>query len=202
MFACSREVMEPSIKLSRMITLLKILAFIHVALIVADFFIEDFGKSFSLLVELIALMVGISSKFFAHYLSFIFLDFIIIGYYLIRILICFQRGDFEDHNYFAFGFISFILMFEIFCVYVVFQVYKQSKHEYRIKFGFAPEDNINGNNDQNNDDLEDLINDNNNEDNIYESINDDEDNNYINNNQDEFAPLQGNQIPEGGNQFN
>ena len=76
-------------------------------------------------------------------------------------------------------------MFKIFCVYVAFQVYKQSKHEYRIKFGFALEDNINGNNDNE----EDLINNN----------NFNEDYNNENNNQDEFVLLQRNGIPERGN---
>ena len=131
------------------------------------------------------------------------MNFIMIYGFLKNILVSFQIGDYKNHNYSAFGFLTFLFMFKIFCVYVAFQVYKQSKHEYRIKLGFAPEDNINGNNDENN---ENLINDNNFNDEDNNNIegnnnannNNNEDNN-VNNNQDEFAPLQSNGIPAEGN---
>ena len=29
------------------------------------------------------------------------------------------------------------MVFEIFCIFISFQIYKQSKQEYRIKFGYA-----------------------------------------------------------------
>ena len=73
------------------------------------------------------------------------------------------------------------MIFEIFCIYVIFQTYKQAKHEYRIKLGYAPEDNQN--NFQMNENLEGLNNNNENG----------------NMNQGGFNPFQGNGIPVGGN---
>ena len=191
MGSCCREVMEPSVKLARMITLLKILGIIHSSLIIGDIFL--FGTSFFvlLLMKLLFLYISISTKYYGFYLMYILYGISIIGSCLANFGICFQRGNYKDHNYIGFGFLSFLFVFEIFCVYVVFQTYKQSKHEYRIKFGFVPGNNINENNVQNNDNIEGLM-DNNDE-------NEDNGNGNVNNNQEGFAPFQGNGIPVGGN---
>ena len=165
MNSCCREIMEPSIKFARMITLLKILGFINIPIILSDIFI--FGTRFFiyLLIQLLGLLIGISSKYFGYYLFYLLYGILIICSCLGEIGTCLQIGDYNDHDYLSFCFISFIFIFEIFCIYVIFQVYKQSKHEFRINFGYAPEDNLNRNNDRINIVIEDLNNDNDNEDN-------------------------------------
>ena len=45
-----------------------------------------------------------------------------------------------------FCFFVFIAVFELFCIFISFQAYKQSKQEYRIKFGYAEGENIGGGN--------------------------------------------------------
>ena len=181
MNGCCREVIEPSIKLARMVTLLKILGFIHFALIIGDLFIFGTGIFFFLLIQFLVLLVGISSKHFGQLVLFILICFFNIYLCVGTIGAWFQVGFYKNDSSVAFGFLAFILIFEIFCIYVIFQTYKQAKHEYRIKLGFAPEENQN--NFQMNDNLEGLNNNNENE----------------NNNQGGFAPFQGNGIPVGGN---
>ena len=179
---CScREVIEPSIKLARMVTLLKILGFIHFALIIGDLFIFGTGIFFFLLVQFLVLLVGISSKHFGQLLLFILICFFNIYLCIGTIGAWFQVGFYKNDSSLAFGFLAFILIFEIFCIYVIFQTYKQAKHEYRIKLGYAPEDNAN--NFQMNENLEGLNNNNENG----------------NMNQGGFNPFQGNGIPVGGN---
>ena len=181
MNGCCREVIEPSIKLARMVTLLKILGFIHFALIIGDLFIFGTGIFFFLLVQFLVLLVGISSKYFGQLLFFILICFFNIYLCIGTIGAWFQVGFYKNDSSLAFGFLSFILIFEIFCIYVIFQTYKQAKHEYRIKLGYAPEDNQN--NFQMNENLEGLNNNNENG----------------NMNQGGFNPFQGNGIPVGGN---
>ena len=181
MNGCCREVIEPSIKLARMVTLLKILGFIHFALIIGDLFIFGTGIFFFLLIQFLVLLIGISSKHFGQLLFFILICFFNIYLCIGTIGAWFQVGFYKNDSSLAFGFLVFILIFEIFCIYVIFQTYKQAKHEYRIKLGYAPEDNQN--NFQMNENLEGLNNN-------YENGN---------NNQGGFNPFQGNGIPVGGN---
>ena len=179
MDSCCREIMEPSIKFARMITLLKILGFINVPIVLSDIFIFGTGFFIYLLIQLLALLIGISSKYFGYYLFFILYGILIIGSCLGEIGTCLQIGDYNGQNYLSFGFISFIFIFEIFCIYVIFQVYKQSKHEFRINFGYAPEDNINRNNERIDIDIEGLNNNN-----FNNEGNNNGNNNNENNNQD------------------
>ena len=188
MNSCCQEVLEPSIKLARMITLLKILGIVHFALIVGDLFVFVTGIFFFLLVQFLVLLVAISSKHFGQFLFFILVCFFNIYLCISNIGAWFQIGFYKNDSSLGFGFLSFILIFEIFCIYVIFQTYKQAKHEYRIKLGYAPEDIPNQNNFQMNNNLEGLNNNFNNE-----------DNNNENNNGGGFAPFQGNGIPVGGN---
>ena len=87
----------------------------------------------------------------------------------------------------AFGFLSFTAVFEIFCIYVVFQTYKQAKHEYRIKYEYVPAEERNN---ENNNQIDDNVNlmDNNNEENNGQNGN---------NNNAEFPPFPVNAL--GGN---
>ena len=137
---CCKEVIEPSLKLGRMITFLKIVSIIHFIIILIDLIIQT-GFLFFIASQLIVFYIGISSKYYGHYLSFIlFCSFNI--YKLIKILVTWaQKGFYKDNKIHRFCFYVFIFVFEIFCIFIAFQVYKQSKHEFRIKVGYANDQN-------------------------------------------------------------
>ena len=190
MNSCCKEVVEPSIKLARMVTLLKILAFLHFAIIIGDLFLFNTGYFFVLLIQFLVLLISISSKHFGHYLYYILLCFINSFTALKTLGAWFQIGFYKKDDPVVFGFNIFVLVFEIFCIYVVFQIYKQAKHEFRIKMGFIPGEGPNGNN-FNNDNEEEL------NDNDFEEGNNN--NNNQNNNEGGFNAFQGNGVPAGGN---
>ena len=146
MNGCCKEVIEPSVKLGRMITLLKYVSIIHFLIIITDLFLIETGFFFLLFIQILVLLIGISSKYYAHYLLFILICFFNIFMTLQTLGRWFQIGFYKKDSSFAFSFYVFMLVFEIFCVFVVFQNHKQSKQEYRIKFGYAEEnDDENGN---------------------------------------------------------
>ena len=213
MNVCCREVVEPSIKLAKMVNLLKILGFLHFALILGDLFLFGTGIFFFLLVQFLLLVIGITTKHFGQYLLFILICLFDTYNCIQYIGARFQIGFYKRDKTAPFGFLVFLLIFEIFCIYSTFQTYKQSKHEYRLKLGFPPEegfqmndndnDNINGNNNVNafglniNDDNDDDENDGNNNDN-----NNNGNNNNNNNNQGGFRPFQGHGVVVGGGDNN
>ena len=88
---------------------------------------------------------------------------------------------------FCFG--VFLSVFEVFCIFFTFQLYKQSKHEYRINKGIIQDDRVpiqvneNENNDENNNEYN---NDNNDDEMNYNN----EEANNENDNQDENQPFQ------------
>ena len=177
MNGCCKEVIEPSIKLGRMVTLSKILACFHFILILVDLFIVDTGIFFLMFIQFIILLVGISTKSFSHYLLFILNCFVNIFIIFQALGTWFQIGFYKNDNSIVFSFFVFLFVFEIFCIYVIFQSYKQSKQEYREKYGFAEEGNgANGG-----------------EGNIQI------DNGNNNNNNGNFVPFQGNGVVVGGN---
>ena len=210
MNVCCREVIEPSIKLAKMVNLLKILGFLHFALILGDLFLFGTGIFFFLLVQFLFLVIGITTKHFGQYLLFILICLFDTYTCIQNIGARFQIGFYKKDKTAPFGLLVFLLIFEVFCIYFTFQTYKQSKHEYRIKLGFPPEegiqmndnDNINGNdnvvglniNDDNNEEENDGIN-NNNENNNNNHNND-------NNNQGGFRPFQGHGVVVGGGDNN
>ena len=190
MNGCCKEVLEPSIKLGRMITLLKIVVMIHFCLIFADLFIIETGFFFLLFIQILVLLIGISSKHFAHYLLFILICFFNLFMTFQILGIWFQVGFFKNDSSTAFSFFVFIFVFEIFCIFVVFQSYKQSKQEYRQKYGFAAGENggeefLNG---EENGNIQGLNNNQN-----------DNRNNNNNNNDGGFVPFQGRGVAVGGN---
>ena len=190
MNSCCKEVIEPSIKLGRMITLLKIIAFLHFAIIIVDIFFFNTGFFFVLLIQFLALLISISSKHFGHLFYIILLCLINSFSAFKSIGAWFQIGFYKKDNPLVFGFDIFILIFEIFCIYVIFQTYKQAKHEFRIKMGYIPGEGPNGNNFDNNNEEE--LNDN------FEEDNNDNNNNQ-NNNEGGFHAFQGNGVQVGGN---
>ena len=174
MNGCCKEVIEPSIKLGRMVTLLKLLACVHFFLILADLFVVDTGFFFLIFVQFIVLLIGISSKSFSHYLFFILICYFNLYIIFQTLGTWFQVGFYKNDSpaYFV-----FLFVFELFCVFVIFQSYKQSKQEYREKYGFAA--GANGGNG------------------IEENIQNNNGNN--NNNNGNFIPFQGNGVVVGGN---
>ena len=103
----------------------------------------------------------------------------------------FQLGFYENHNSFLFCYLVFTTVFEIFCIYAVFQCYKQSKYEYRIKYGYVAGENGEGENNQNDDNINNNI----------QGLNNPQNNNNNNNNNNNggFVPFQGRGIAVGGN---
>ena len=102
----------------------------------------------------------------------------------------FKEGINTGKNPITFCYRVFASVFELFCIFYLFQIYKQSKHEMRIKLGFIPDDREQIQIDEDNNGFN---NNNNEEDNV--------DNNN-NNNQDEFQPFQGHGVVVGGGDNN
>jgi len=183
MNGCCKEVIEPSLKLGRMLTLLKVITIIHIILIFTDLFFFESGFFFLITAQVLLIFTGLSSKHFSHYLLSIllcFLNFILVFQNLGRWM---QVGFYKNDNSLKFCFFVFFFVFEIFCIYFFFQLYKQSKHEYRIKYGYAAGENGGDGINENIQDLNNNLNENN--------------NNNINN--AEFIPFQGQGIAVGGN---
>ena len=89
----------------------------------------------------------------------------------------------------SFCFKVFLSVFEVFCIFFTFQLYKQSKHEYRINKGIIQDDRvpIQVNENENNDEYNNEYNNDNNDDEM--NYNNEEANNE-NDNQDENQPFQ------------
>ena len=191
MNGCCGEVIEPSIKLGRMVTLLKLVIMAHFFLIIIDIFLIDTGFFFFLFVQAIILFMGISSKHFGHYQFFILICVFNIYISIEALGIGFQNGFTKKDDTLNFCLFVFIIVFEIFCVFVVFQAYKQSKQEYRIKYGYAEGENGEGGIIENAQDIHDNI----------QGINDLQINNINNNNNNNrgFVPFQGRGVAVGGN---
>ena len=189
MNGCCNEVIEPSLKMGRMVILLKYVVTIHFILIFADLFIIETGFFFLLFIQTIVLLIGISSKYFSHFLLFILINFFNIFLTFETLGEWFQTGFYKNDSSFTFCFFVFMFVFEIFCIFVIFQAYKQSKQEYRIKFGYIAgevglEENLQNAQDMNNN---------------GQDFNNNEDNNNNNNNNGGFIPFQGRGIAVGGN---
>ena len=135
MNGCCREVIEPSVKLGRIVTLLKIIVVAHFLLIFIDLFLIETGFFFLLFIQILSLLIGISSKHFSHYLLYILICFFNFFMIFQSLGAWFQIGFYKNDSSFTFCFFVFIAVFEIFCIYAVFQAYKQSKQEYREKYG-------------------------------------------------------------------
>ena len=165
-YNCCKEVIEPSIKLDRMIKFLKTLYIFHIIIILIDIMAIQSDFIFCLFIQETFLIIGISSKYFAHYLIYINICIINLYYIFQKLGIWAQKGFYKNNNIYLFCFYSFILIFEIFCIYVLFQAYKQSKYEYKIKLGYVNEENENipnnqhfqeNNRENNNDNINDNI---------------------------------------------
>ncbi len=159
MNSCCKEEIEPSLTLKRMISFLKVVLFLHFVIIFFDFFIIQTGFYFYLFFQVIVLSFGLCTKHFGHFLYFIFFLYFYIIFLIYILGGAFQTGFSNSDSKFLFCYFVFMLVFEIFCVYVVFQVYKQAKHEFRNQYGFNADNddeennNDNDNNNNNNEDV-------------------------------------------------
>ena len=195
---CCREVLEPSIKLSKMVNLLKILGFCHFALILGDLFLFGTGIFFFLLFHFLFLIMSITTKHFGQYLLFILICIFNTYTCLQKIGAKFQIGFTKRDKTSSFGFLVFLFIFEVFNIYSIFQAYKQSKHEYRLKLGFPPEEGFQMNDNVNENVHGNVLGLNINDDGNDENIN----NNNENNNQGGFQPFQGHGVVVGGGDNN
>ena len=195
---CCREVLEPSIKLSKMVNLLKILGFCHFALILGDLFLFGTGIFFFLLFQFLFLIMSITTKHFGQYLLFILICIFNTYTCLQKIGAKFQIGFTKRDKTSSFGFLVFLFIFEVFNIYSIFQAYKQSKHEYRLKLGFPPEEGFQMNDNVNENAHGNVLGLNMNDDGNDENIND----NNENNNQGGFQPFQGHGVVVGGGDNN
>ena len=189
---CCREVIEPSLKLGRMITFLKTIIFMHFFLIMIDLLVIETGFFFLLLVQILILFIGISSKHFSHFLLFILMCFFNLYMFIDYLGRWFQYGFYESQSSFVFGYLVFITVFEVFCIYIIFQAYKQSKQEYRIKYGYVAGENGEGENAENiHENIQGINN--------LQNNNNNNNNDNNNNNNRGFVPFQGRGIVVGGN---
>ena len=195
---CCREVLEPSIKLSKMVNLLKILGFCHFALILGDLFLFGTGIFFFLLFQFLFLIMSITTKHFGQYLLFILICIFNTYTCLQKIGAKFQIGFTKRDKTSSFGFLVFLFIFEVFNIYSIFQAYKQSKYEYRLKLGFPPEEGFQMNDNVNENVHGNVLGLNINDDGNDENIN----NNNENNNQGGFQPFQGHGVVVGGGDNN
>ena len=132
------EVIEPSVKLSKMMRILKFYALIHVLLAIADIIFFKVSFFFLLLFSFLYIIISIKSKNFGNQILVIIFCIMMIAALIQRIGARIIGGFIKFKDDKSFYFLSFLLIFEIFCAYLMFQVYKQSKYEYKISYGYAP----------------------------------------------------------------
>ena len=146
---CCRDEIEPSLTLKRMMSLLKLILAVHFFIMIIDMFYIGTGFSFYLFCQVIVNLLALCTKHFGHFLYIIIFIGLCILLLVYTLGVWFQRGFAFYNNEVIFCFYVFILVFEISCGYVDFQIYKQAKHEFRIQYGFIGGDNDEENNNNN-----------------------------------------------------
>ena len=184
---CCRESLEPSIKLSKMINLLKVIAIVYFVLIIADIFLFKTSLFFLLLFQLLVLLFTILKKDYGYFLFFILICLMYILQYLENVVKRFKYGI-NHGGELALAFCYSVLLFvlQVFSIFYTYKIYKQAKHEMKIKLGYIQDDQERVQVFENNEEVENGEgNQNNNE-------------NNENNNQGEFQPFQGHGVVVGG----
>lgn len=204
---CCSEVIEPTLKLRKMLKPLKYLFFLILFLILLDMFFIKTSFFFDFTIEELLLLIVFSTKHYSHMLLFL-IACIISMVSLIEFLgIWFQHGFYKSQNPYQFGFLVFELVLQTFSVFLSLQLYRQMKYEYKIKVGLAEPDeemqreqneNIHGNELAGNNNYMGNNFMNNNFGNIEN--NNGNNNNYNNNdNNNHFVPFGGHGVAVGGN---
>ena len=147
---CCRDVIRPSLTLKRMIVLLKLNLYFHLVIISFDMFVSQSGYYILLLLQMIMYTFAMCTKHFGYLLTFVIFLFVFI-YSILRILVAGPSTDLDkDKNEIRFCLFVFLLVYEFFCVFLFFQVYKRAKHEYRIQYGYiVVDDDVENNNNEN-----------------------------------------------------
>ena len=188
---CCREEFVPSIKLANMIKLLKVIAFIHLVIVVLDIFLFKTNLFFLFLFQLMVIIISTCSKRYGCFMIVLIIYFMYIYKIFERAIQGFLVGINDGSKAMSFCFKVFLSVFEVFCIFFTFQLYKQSKHEYRINKGIIQDDRVpiqvNQNENENNDEYNNEYNNDNNDDEM--NYNNEEANNE-NDNQDENQPFQ------------
>ena len=185
---CCGEVLVPSIKLAKMLNFFKVIGFIHFAIIILDLFLFKTSLFILIALQLVVLFFCICRKEFGFFLLFILIILMNIYRFIELTISNFLSGIKDGSKDMIFGFRVFLCIFQIFCIFYSFQLYKQSKHEYRIVLGIIPDDRVQIQVNEN--DMVELNNGNN------------EEGNNQNNNQEEFQPFQGHGVAVGGGNNN
>ena len=151
---CCREEFVPSIKLANMIKLLKVIAFIHLVIVVLDIFLFKTNLFFLFLFQLMVIIISTCSKRYGCFMIVLIIYFMYIYKIFERAIQGFLVGINDGSKAMSFCFRVFLSVFEVFCIFFTFQLYKQSKHEYRINKGIIQDDRvpIQVNENENNDD--------------------------------------------------
>ena len=167
-----KEVIQPSLKLKRIVNLIKLILVFYVAIMIFVLFILGGDYTLIIFYETIFIVLGIRTKHFGHilasiiYIIFIFILLLYLFYLDIR-----ESSITEIYNdKILLFFYGFFCSFEVFVIYALFQFYKQAKHEYRIQYGFVAEDNLEENNNDNNNNNNDNNNNNNDNDDDNEQL--------------------------------
>ena len=134
------EVIEPSVKLSKMMRILKFYALIHVLLAISDIIFFKVNIFINLFINFLFIIISIKSKNFGNHILVIILCLMIIPILIQLIGARIIGGYIKFKDDISFYFLTFMLIFEIFCVYLMFQVYKQSKYEYKSAYGYGPDE--------------------------------------------------------------
>ena len=134
------EVIEPSVKLSKMLRILKFYALIHVLLAISDIIFFKVNIFINLFINFLCIIISIKSKNFGNHILVIILCLMIIPILIQLIGARIIGGYIKFKDDISFYFLTFMLIFEIFCVYLMFQVYKQSKYEYKSAYGYGPDE--------------------------------------------------------------
>ena len=140
------EVIIPSPKLQKMLNVLKITLFVFILLVLTNA-VLDVGDSFSgLIFQAIFLLFVLSSKHYGYMLLFIIFCIAELGSNLEILGIFAQIGFYKSSNKILFCVLVFTTSFQIFNIYLSFVIFRQLKHEYKIKFYGENQDNNNGGN--------------------------------------------------------
>ena len=194
---CCKQSLEPSIKLTKFLTLLKIIGFIHYALVIINIFIFEKNYFILLFFQLAIIHISICKKDYGWFLIVMIIYLLYIYEFIESVVRYFILGINDNNMTLPFCFNVFIIIFEIFGLFLTFQTYKQAKHEMRIKLGFIPNPNEIQQNQRDEEDVrlydedeEDENNDNNDDgyyninDGGYNDIKEEENNNNIEGNND------------------
>ena len=136
MCECCKDVIEPSLKLKRIVRLIKLIILLYILIMIFDASFAHIGYSFYLFFQMIMIMLGTGTKHFGYILMSLVYTMFILFLLLSSFYSWVQQYNIIYNNKLGFCFFAFLFSVEIFSIFVLFQFYKQAKHEFRIQYGF------------------------------------------------------------------